>query len=245
MANIIKCRGIVLKTTPFKESSLIASVFTDRMGKVRLMAKGIRRPKSKMCGAMEPFSLDEIIFYRREFKDIYTLSDAVVVDCFPRVRGDPYRVGAAMVVCEYFDKSLPMEEPDTAVFSELVSFLKRLENVPADSVRALVFGHLARALSGSGVMPHLDDCVRCHRSLHYDNNKVDFSVGAGGLVCKDHHDDTVVLLSRQTVTTLKDRYRKPDAEIDDAALEEIEGFMADYMYLHLNNLRLRSLKHFK
>jgi DNA repair protein RecO (recombination protein O) len=245
MANIIKCRGFVLNTSPFKESSLIASVLTNKLGKVKLLAKGVRRPKSKMCGAMEPFSLDEIIFYKREFKDIYTLSDAVIVDSFPEVRGDPYKVSGAMVLCEFFDKTLPAEETDTASFSELFRFLKNLRKAGPRAVRALVVGYLLRAFSGSGVMPHLEDCVRCHKPISNGNGEVDFSVGAGGVVCSKHHDDTVILLSHHAVNTLRNTYSKREVEIDDEVLGEIEGFIADYMYLHLNNLHLHSLKHFK
>ncbi|UCF71572.1 MAG: DNA repair protein RecO [candidate division WOR-3 bacterium] len=245
MANIIKCRGFVLKTAPFKESSLLASVLTNKLGKVKLLAKGVRRPKSKMCGALEPFSLDEIIFYKREFKDIYTLSDAVIVDGYPEVRGDPHKVSGAMVLCEYFDKTLPTEERDTAAFSGFYRFLRNLRRVNSAGVRALVVGHLIKALSASGVMPHLDNCVLCHVPLSDGNGKVDFSVSAGGVVCSKHHDDTVVLLSRQTIYALRNIYGKSDAAINDEALREIEVFMADYMYVHLNHLNLHSLKHFK
>ena len=66
MANIIKTEGFVLKTMLFKESSLIASIFTKKFGKIKVLAKGVRRPKSKLCGALELFNLDEIIFYKRE-----------------------------------------------------------------------------------------------------------------------------------------------------------------------------------
>ncbi len=245
MANIIKCRGFVLNTMPFKESSLIASVLTNTAGKVRLLAKGVRRPKSKMCGAMEPFSFDEIIFYKREFKDIYTLSDAVVVDSFPEIRSDPYKVSGAMVLCEFFDKTLPMEEANTKVFSEFLHFLNSMRKAGSQAVRALVIGYLIRAFSGSGVMPHLDDCVRCHQPTGGSNGKINFSVSAGGVVCKKHHDDTVVLLSHRTVDALKNIFQRTKLEIDDVALREIENFVTDYMYIHLNNLHLHSLKHFK
>ncbi|MDH4210576.1 MAG: DNA repair protein RecO [candidate division WOR-3 bacterium] len=245
MANIIKCRGFVLRTAPFKESSLIASVLTNKSGKVKLLAKGIRRPKSKICGAMEPFSFDEVIFYKREFKDIYTLSDAVVIDSFPEIRSDPFKVSGAMVLCEFYDKTLPMEETDTMVFTEFLRFLNGLRKAGSQAVRALVIAHLIKAFSSSGVMPHLDDCVRCHKPIGSSNGKIDFSVSAGGTVCSKHHDDTVVLLSRQTVDALKNTYQRAHVQIDSSALTEIENFVADYMYVHLNNLRLHSLKHFK
>ncbi|UCD06583.1 MAG: DNA repair protein RecO [candidate division WOR-3 bacterium] len=245
MANIIKCRGFVLNTIPFKESSLIASVLTNKSGKVKLLAKGIRRPKSKMCGAMEPFSFDEIIFYKREFKDIYTLSDAVVIDSFPEIRGDPFRVSGAMVLCEFYDKTLPMEESNTQVFSEFFRFLSSMRKADSHTVRALVISYLIRAFPYSGVMPHLDDCVQCHGPVGGGNGKIDFSISAGGTVCRKHHDDSVLLLDRQTVEALKSMLQRRHFQLSNSTLAEMEGFVADYIYVHMNNIRLHSLKHFK
>ena len=245
MANIVKCRGFVLKTIPFKESSLIASVLTNKVGKVRLLAKGVRRPKSKICGAMEPFSFDEIIFYKREFKDIYTLSDAAVIDSFPEIRNDPYKVSGALVMCEFFEKTLPLEEVDTDVFSEFIRFLHGLRQAGSQAVRALVVGHLMRAVAGSGVMPHLSDCVRCHQPVKGSNGRIDFSISSGGVVCSKHHDDSVVRLSPQTIEVLKKTLRRGPIQITGNALSELDGFIVEYIYVHLNNLRLHSFRHFK
>lgn len=245
MANIIKCRGFILNTIPFKESSLIASVLTNRLGKVKLLAKGIRRPRSRICGALERFNFDELIFYKREFKEIYTLSDAAVIDGYAEIRGDPYKVSAAMVLCEFYDRTLPLEAVDRASFAELTRFLKGLRGTGPGGVRALVVGHLFRALAGSGVAPHLNDCVRCHRPAGRSNGRLDFSVMAGGVVCDRHHDDTVVGLDRHTVQTLVELRRGMPGAISDQAVREIESFIGDYLYQHLNSLSLRSLRHFK
>ncbi len=245
MANIVKCRGLVLKTFPFKESSLIVSIFSDRLGKIKLMVKGVRRPKSRICGAMEPFNLDEIIFHKREYKEMYNLSDAVVIDDFEDIRKDPRRVNAALVLCEFYEKTLPSEERDGQAFALLLSFLKKLRNVDESAVRSLVVSQLLKAFSGAGIMPHLDDCVRCHGLVGGNNRKVDFSVASGGVVCSKHHDDTVMLLSPQTIDALRGIYVTEKASIDRDALSEIESILTDYMYVHLSNLNLNSLKHLK
>jgi DNA repair protein RecO (recombination protein O) len=245
MANIIKCRGFVLKTFPFKESSLIVSVLSNRVGKVKLMVKGVRRPKSRICGAMEPFNLDEIIFYKREFKEMYNLSDAAVLDGFDEIREDPRKVNAALVLCEFYEKTLPAEEVDGHAFSLLLAFLNRLRNAEAAAIRPLVISHLLKAFSGAGVMPHLDDCVRCHGTVGGKNRKVDFSVASGGVVCRRHHDDTVMLLSPQTVRAIKGVYTSGETSINQDSLEEIESILTNYMYVHLGNLNLNSLKHLK
>lgn len=244
MTHIIKCRGFILKTTPFKESSLITSVFTNRLGKVTLLAKGVRRPKSKICGAMEPFNFDEVIFYKREFKEIYNLSDAVVIDGFEEIRQDPMRVNAALVLCEFYHKTLPSEEADNKAFSLFMSFLKGLEKADVSVARSMALTFLLKAFSGAGVMPHLGNCVRCHKSVK-SNRNVDFSISAGGIVCDEHYDDTVVFLSRSTIDTLRGIYTSPEPRIEDESLNEIETFLADYIYVHLNRLHLNTLKHLK
>lgn len=243
MANIIKTEGFVLKTMLFKESSLIASIFTKKFGKIKVLAKGVRRPKSKFCGALELFNLDEIIFYKRELKDLYTLSDAVVIDDFEEVRAYPKKVNAGMVLCEFFEKTLPLEEIDSYAYTLLLNFLKELQDIDVAATKPLTFYYLLKTLSGAGVRPHFENCVRCHGPIKYDNKNVDFSIGAGGVVCDSHFDDTVVFLSNKTVNTLRRIYKDEDTEMCKESISEIETFIPDYLYYHLNNLVLNSLKH--
>ena len=245
MTNIIRCRGLILKTTPFKESSLIASVLTDISGRVQLLAKGVRRPKSKICGAMEPFNLDDIIYYKREFKEIYNLSDAAVIEGFEQIRNIPEKVNAALVLCEFYNKTVPAEDVNANAFSLLLNYLKTLEKVDAADARSLAVVFLVRALSGAGVMPHLEDCVHCHKPIAKNNCKIDFSISAGGVVCSGHHDDTVVFLNQPTFDTLKNMYNKKLMRIDGVTSSEIESLLVDYIYIHLNHVRLNTLKHLK
>jgi DNA repair protein RecO (recombination protein O) len=138
MAHIIKTRGIVLHTRAFRESSLIASLFTKQHGKITVLAKGIRRPKSKLCGTLECFNLDEIIFYKREFKEMYTLSDAEVIERFEKIRTHAEKVAAAMVLCEFYNKTLPAEETDTTSFALLLEFLKSLQDIGCEIIDVLL-----------------------------------------------------------------------------------------------------------
>jgi len=245
MSNIVKAEGFVVNTTTFKESSLIASILAKKCGKIKVLAKGVRRPKSKFCGVLELFNLDEIIFYKRESKDLYTLSDAAVLDNFGTIRAQPRRVNSAMVLCEFFDKTLPLEEPDDSTFDFLFNFLKSLRKSDDSHVRQLTFQYLLKALSGAGVRPHLENCVKCHKQIKYDNRHVDFSIGTGGIVCDKDFDDTVISLSSKTHTIMKKIYKDEDICIDDTSCDEIEKFIPDYLYYHLNGLILNSLRYLR
>ncbi len=234
----------MLKTMPFKESSLIASVLTKKFGKVKIIAKGCRRPKSKFCGTLELFTLTEIIYYKRETKDLYTLSDATIMDHFSNIRSSNNKVNAAMVLCEFYDKTLLQEEIDTASYRHLFNFLQELKNIDSHSIKPLTLYHLLIALAGAGFKPHLDNCVRCHNSIDYNSKKIDFSISGGGVVCENDFDDTVVFLSSDTIDLLKNIYQNKSIQIDARQFKEIERLVPEYLRYHLNQV-LNSLKFLK
>ncbi|UCC12853.1 MAG: DNA repair protein RecO [candidate division WOR-3 bacterium] len=243
MANIIKTHGFVLNTVPFKESSMFVSLLTKQNGKVKLVAKGVRRPKSRLCGALERFCLDEIIYYRRESKEIYTLSDAVVLQAYDAIRICPQRVNAAHVLCEFFDKTLPPEEPHTHAFSLLNNFLAALTQVHDEQIKSTTYAFLLRALPDAGIHPRIDSCVRCHVPITYNNKRVDFSIGAGGVVCERDFDDTVVFMHHDTLDVLDGIYKNRSVVMTDQTVADLARLLPDYLYYHLDGLSLNSLKH--
>ncbi|MBP9005277.1 MAG: DNA repair protein RecO, partial [Candidatus Marinimicrobia bacterium] len=79
---IIRTRAFVIKTIPFKDTSLIARLFTESNGKVAVLAKGARNLKSPFRGYLEPLSLLEVQFYYKPTRDIQTLSQAETIRSF-------------------------------------------------------------------------------------------------------------------------------------------------------------------
>lgn len=245
MPNIIKTTGFVLKTMPFKESSLIASVLTKNSGKVKLLVKGCRRPKSKLCGAMEIFNHSEIIYYKRESKELYTMSDASVIDHYANIRGEDNKVNAALLLCEFFDKTLPLEETDVNAYELVKKYLKELSVSKSNMVKPLALCYLLIALANAGFKPYLDNCVRCHNPVDYNDKKIDFSISGGGIVCADDFDDTVVFISSDTIALLKDIYDQKDICYDDKLFRDIEKLVPEYLRYHFNQLTLNTLRFLK
>ena len=110
MREIIRTEGVVLKRRDFGETSRVVIVYTYRKGKVQLLAKGARRPKSKFGAALEPLTLGEYVFYYREAKDLYTLSEADIVRSYQRVREDAPRLVYGLACVEAADKILASPE---------------------------------------------------------------------------------------------------------------------------------------
>lgn len=241
MPNILKTRGIVLRTYPFRESSLFCSIFTEKFGKLKLIAKGARRPKSKFCGAFEPFTHSEVIFYKKETKEVYTISDAVIVDDYKNLRTSEKNFIASEAICEFVDKIAVVEEPNQELYLELLESLEIISSA-RDNISGLwVILTLFRLLKFAGLDPHLKDCVRCQRQLSGEKI-LNFSISEGGLVCENHFDDTVIKVDNGMITYIlevkKGEYpHSPDTR----AFSTLKNLFESYIFCHLNSLTLNSL----
>jgi DNA repair protein RecO (recombination protein O) len=242
MATITKTQGFVLNTTRFRETSLFATIFAKQHGKLQILAKGCRRPKSKMCGALERFNLVEIIYYKRETKETYTVSDVSVIKDFQRIRYKPISVNAALVMCEFLYRTLPAEDVDIRSYTLLSTHLGLLEDAPESDALKITIQFLLRALAYAGIGPHLDSCVRCHHTVSYGKKRMDFSISGGGIVCENDHDETVIILPVETIRNMQDLYKDENATVDPRTIDDMIRILPDYMYYHLNGLILNSLK---
>jgi len=242
MPNIQKTRGIVLHTYPFKESSLFCSIFSENFGKLNLLAKGVRRPKSKLCGTLEPFNHSEIIFYKREFKEAYTLSDAFIIDDFKSIRSSPLKVAAGEAICEFIDKIQVIEEPNHQIYTLTLSFLQRLSSGDEDITGLWTMIMLFRLLKFAGIEPHLKDCVRCHKKVIGDP-LLNFSISTGGLVCENHFDESVIKIDWQGIAPILNVQKNPFPDNTDIKIcRELKHLFEVYIFYHLNGLTLNSLK---
>ncbi|MEO0185372.1 MAG: DNA repair protein RecO [candidate division WOR-3 bacterium] len=242
MPDIQKTRGIILRTHPFKESSLFCSVFSKDFGKLRLLAKGVRRPKSKICGTLEPFNHSEIIFYKREFKDVYTLSDALIIDDFSDIRHSTIKFTACEAICEFIDKIHVLEEPNPALYNLTLSFFQKLSKSSEEIATLWTLAMLFRMLKFAGLDPHMQDCVRCHNPV-YDNPVFNFSISAGGLVCADHFDESVIILERDAIEVILNAKKNLfPPENNPRLCPLLKKVFESYVFYHLNGMALNALK---
>lgn len=179
MREIIRTEGIVLRRRDFGETSRIAVVYTYRKGKVQLLAKGARRPKSKFGAVLEPLTLGEFIFYYREVKDLYTLSEATIVRSYQRLRENPGGLVFGMACAEAADRLTRELDPDPRSVRLLSSALDAMER---GTSRRLVFGHyLLHLATGVGFRPELVSCKNCGRVR--PDGAVTFSPADGAIFC--------------------------------------------------------------
>jgi DNA repair protein RecO (recombination protein O) len=170
--------GVVLRTQKLGEADRIITVLTRKHGKVRAVAKGVRRTKSKFGARLEPFSHVDLQFYTGRNLDIVNQAESIrsygqaVAAHYPA-----YTAGTA--VLETADRLTAEEkEPSLRLFLLVIGALRSLaeQTHPAGLV---LDAFLLRAMSVAGWEPALGDCARCGEAGPHRH----FSVPAGGSVC--------------------------------------------------------------
>lgn len=150
--------GIVLRTIRLGEADRIVTMATPLHGKVRAVAKGVRKTKSRLGGRVEPLSHVKMLCWRG--RELDTITQVEVLDHFRPVREDLDRLAQAMTMLEVVDHVAVEEHEMSTLFRMLLGALRTL----AGSESHLVAGaFLWKLLAVEGVVPSLDSCARCGR----------------------------------------------------------------------------------
>lgn len=171
-------RGVVLRTHRLGETDRIVHLLTLGRGKVRAVAKGIRRPGSRIGGRLEPYGYVELQLYEGRNLDIVTQVE--LIDPHAHVRADYVRSAAAAVMVELADQVVQEGDAAPEVLELLLAGLGSLEAAPPDP-SVFVDAYLLRLAGLVGFPATADRCARCgvpgaHAFL---------SVRAGGVLCAD------------------------------------------------------------
>ena len=155
MTEIIRSEGIVLKRRDFGETSRLAVTYTLAAGKVQLLAKGARNTKNKFGAVLEPLTRGEFVFYWRENKDLFTLTEAATLASARRIREDPLALPFGLAMAEAVDRLSAEGDADSGVFNVLASALDALDagGPPKLLLTQLLF-RLAKALGLRPTSPH-------------------------------------------------------------------------------------------
>ena len=150
--NRLQTRGIVLKRTDYGEAGRIVTVLTPDHGKLRLMAKGVRKPKSKLAGGIELFSVSDMTFIRGR-GDIGTLISTRLAKHYGQIVNDIARVQLGYDLLKSLDKATE-DEPEEAYFNLLEAALKAL-NDPKTGTDLIRVWFGAQLLKLAGHSPNL------------------------------------------------------------------------------------------
>jgi recombinational DNA repair protein (RecF pathway) len=133
MRRIVRSEAICLRVQDYHESSKLVTFFTLERGKVNCLAKGARRLRSKFGAALDLFAQSRIIYYSRETRDLYTLSDAELVHSFNFSRlptpDSLSRFLAAEQMSEFALRVIQPHDPSPQLYRLLLNYLTTLESL--------------------------------------------------------------------------------------------------------------------
>ena len=167
-------QGVVLRTHKLGETDRIVSILTPTRGKVRAVAKGVRRPGSRFGSRLEPTSHVALQLY--EGRNLDTVTQVETVDSFSDLRRHLGALGAALALLEATDQVAQEQEANVPLYRMLVGALRALDREPSP---LLVPAYFWKLLSLEGLHPELDACIHCGRTV----DLVAMDPVAGGATC--------------------------------------------------------------
>ncbi|MBI2845430.1 MAG: DNA repair protein RecO [Chloroflexi bacterium] len=171
---LYRTEGIVLRRTDTGEADRLVTVLSPDHGKLRLLAKGARKPSSRKSGHLELFSHTRLLVARGRTWDIIT--QAETIEPFLALRQDLLRTSYAYYLAELVDKFTAEEGlPSLPLFRLLLETLRRLCNAPVLPSEARYFE--LQLLDLAGYRPELRYCLNCHRPV----KQAFFSPSQGGI----------------------------------------------------------------
>jgi len=173
--------AIVLRTYRLGEADKIASLFTRQLGRLRAVARGALRPKSRYGGTLEPLSYVRAEIFERENRDLLHLNSLELIESFFSMQRD-YRVQlAAQYLAEVGERLLPERESNERSFRLFLAVLRALKTSGEVNRPLLYFDYWMLRLAG--FLPDFDACGSCGRRLAEEGGY--YSRGSESLICRE------------------------------------------------------------
>ncbi len=238
--SLYRDEGVVLRVQKLGEADRIITLLTRRHGRVRAVAKGVRRTRSKFGATVEPFSHVDVQLYAGRNLDIVTQAESLM-SYGGQLVNDYARYTAGTAVLETAERLTAEErEPSLRLFLLVIGALRALtQDAPRRDASLVLDAFLLRSMSVSGYAPALLECARCaapgpHRA---------FSVPAGGSVCLTCRPPGSSSPSPSALLLMADLMSgewEPAEATDARTRREASGLVAAHLQWHLER-GLRSL----
>ncbi|AKG04286.1 DNA repair protein RecO [Salimicrobium jeotgali] len=170
-----KIEGLVIRTRDYGETHKIVTLWTREKGKITVMARGAKKPSSRMSSVTQPFIYGNYLIYIGS--GMGSMSQGETVDSFRSVREDILKAGYASFACELADKLVEEKEPDPFLFEQLLTTLTYIDEGRDPEIVTMMFE--LKIYRKAGFAPVLSRCINCGNS----EGPFSFSVAEGGYLC--------------------------------------------------------------
>lgn len=205
-----RVRALSLKKTKLGETDLIITFLAEDGCQVRAVAKGARKPGSRLGGRVEPFVVTDLLVH--EGRSLDTISDVEIVQAHAGVRTDYDRATAGSVLADFLDKISVECQAEDRLFGLACATLDAIETSPIAALTPLVTAFLIKGVAMHGYRPQFAACAMCGSDTGASTL---FSLENAGPLCGEcaHHEHATVIAS-----------------------PEVRGLASAYMYARMSEI---------
>lgn len=226
----LRVEAVVLRHADWGEADRMLTLFTRELGKLRVVAKGVRRLRSRKAGHLEPFTRSALMLARG--REIWIVTQADTLDAYLPLHDDLERTAYAAYVTELLDRFTYEEGENASLYRLFVEALERVATLD-DPIPAIRYYEI-RLLDLLGFRPELFHCVQCGQEIRPEAQF--FSALLGGVVCPRCGGDVAGArpVSVSVLKFLRHYQRSSYAEatrvrLPDAVRLEMEALMQFYL----------------
>ncbi len=242
MSHLYRDTGVVLRTYKLGEADRIVVLLTEEHGKVRAVAKGVRKTTSKFGARLEPMSHVRLLLYRGREGGLDIVSQAESVEPLSPLLATLDRASQALAVLEAADQLALEREPNPRLYHMLVGVLRTIAGRASSLVVPAFYWKL---LAAEGLQPELETCVRCGEGGP-EVALVAFDLGDGGVQCRSCRTGSAI--SPAALGLMRDvlggRLNEALAAPESPATHEV-GVLATRALEHHIERRLRTIAMFE
>lgn len=209
-----KWEGIVIRTIPYGETNKIVTLFTEEAGKVTAMARGAKKPRSKLSAVTQPFTFGHYLI--RQGRGMGTISQGDTILSMRYVRENLEATAYASYIVELIDKLVEQNIRSTSIYTLLADALKAInDEYPPEVITLFVEWKMLRV---AGVHAILNACASCGAM----DGEFGFSFQEVGFICHRcfHRDRYVVRLAPTHIRLIRMFATVPIQQIGDISLKK-------------------------
>jgi DNA repair protein RecO (recombination protein O) len=222
--------AIIIKKTKLGEADRILTLYTPHLGKIRVVAKGVRRPRSKMAGHLELLTHSQVSLARG--RNLDTVTGSQTINSFLPLKSDLQLTSYALYAVELVDQFTADNDENYPLFQLLI---ETMHNLCQGNNNELILRYFElHLLNQVGYRPQLGQCVSCHSPLKANDNS--FSPSAGGVLCprcsqSQFYSYPLSANALKVLRFLQDNNYNTCSrlKIDPELSQEIEGVMRNYL----------------
>jgi len=235
-----KTEALVLRNREFSEADQLVTLLSPDYGKLKVVARGARKPKSRLRGGIQAFTQTHLMLHTGRSLDIITGSETS--KCF-YFREDLDKLTMVVYWADLLERILPEREANPAIYYLFLSLLYLLESVDRNPEEIRALNHLfeLKLVCIAGYSPDLVSCIRCAEALSSREGRLWFNLEHGGIICNccvQKSEMGILPVSRGTLALIRhwmsmEFQQFHRIKVSDYNLKELDRLLPAYLEYHL------------